>query len=446
MKLYLLSSLAVAGTVSAQSLTVPSNWRKPTVTQTRAERIQIAQSAINLFNSYYDTTTGRYNFSSAFTQDLAIDDTFIDHNDTIDWARHGASGLRYTVMHDLISNTTVYENFTTGALQRAIDTNKRTLFGAPMDSLMTETFEQFGLAATAAFTAYGNQDMLALAKTVQSIIDEYISTSQGAGYPGASVALQKCATTGLGGTIFPYLSGKPSPTSHLQQYGWIQSTDWTAYLALSSYVAQASGDSNVFGEATRMYEVLSTGVPNLVRTNDSFPHHIYVYNATAAAKSDVASPLRTDADHTFANCQGYDAESPSGGSLVQAYSVYGRLSSSPSVQQRLIQVVESSTSYGNSEDGILLDNRPPYLLGRGGHLAGFVDPLLETTNNDLRSYIQAYANVQFNALQDFAKNPTEGSYSQVWVEHDGDFGQFFDPYYQLEVIPALNLAIGLNDA
>ena len=52
---------------------------------------------------------------------------------------------------------------------------------------------------------------------------------------------------------------------------------------------------------------------------------------------------------------------------------------------------------------------------------------------------------QFNALQDFAKNPTEGSYSQVWVEHDGDFGQFFDPYYQLEVIPALNLAIGLPD-
>ena len=83
-----------------------------------------------------------------------------------------------------------------------------------------------------------------------------------------------------------------------------------------------------------MYEVLTTGVPNLVRTSDSFPHHIYVYNATAAAKSDVASPLRTDANHTFANCEGYDADSPSGGSLVEAYSVYGALTSSPSVVQR----------------------------------------------------------------------------------------------------------------
>lgn len=75
-------------------------------------------------------------------------------------------------------------------------------------------------------------------------------------------------------------------------------------------------------------------MPNLIRSNDSFPHHIYVYNATAAAKSDVNSPLRTDANHTFADCQGYDAQSPSGGSLVQAYSAYGALSSSPSVTQR----------------------------------------------------------------------------------------------------------------
>ena len=156
---------------------------------------------------------------------------FIDHNDTIDWARHGASGLRYAVQHDLIAGTNVYENFTVGALQRALDTTGRTIFGAPMDSLMTETFEQFGLAASAAYRAYGNQDMLALAKSVQSIIDDYISHSQGTGYPGALVATQKCATTGLGGVIFPYLSGTPSPTSHLQQFGWVQSTDWTAYLA-----------------------------------------------------------------------------------------------------------------------------------------------------------------------------------------------------------------------
>lgn len=60
----------------------------------------------------------------------------------------------------------------------------------------------------------------------------------------------------------------------------------------------------------------------------------------------------------------------------------------------MIEVVESSTSYGNSDDGILLDNRPPYLLGRGGHLAGFVDPLLRTTDESLSAYIQAYANVQ----------------------------------------------------
>ncbi|KZV71782.1 hypothetical protein PENSPDRAFT_391988 [Peniophora sp. CONT] len=445
--MYWLSLIAFVSAASAQSLTIPSNWRKPTVTQTRAERIDIARSAIDLFNSYYDATAGRYNFSSAFAQDLALDDTFIDQDDTIEWARHGASGLRYTVMHDLIARTTVYENFTTGALLRAVDTNARTILGAPMDNLMTETFEQLGLAASVAYTAYGNPDMLALAKTIQGIIDEYISTNQGAGYPGAEAATQKCATTGLGGIIFPYLSGTPSPTSHLQEYGWIKSSDWSAYLALSSYVAFASGDNNVRNEATRMYEVLSSGaVPNLVRSNDSFAHHIYVYNASAAATSDVDSPLRTDADHTFANCQGYDAQSPSGGNLVQAYSAYGALTSSPSVNQRLIQAVESSTTYGNSEDGILLDFRPPYLIGRGGHLAGFVDPLTRSTNKDLHAYIQAYANVQFNALQDFAKNPTNGSYSQVWTEHDGDFGQFFDPYYQLEVIPALNLAIGRDEA
>ena len=70
----------------------------------------------------------------------------------------------------------------------------------------------------------------------------------------------------------------------------------------------------------------------------------------------------------------------------------------------LIEVVESSTTYGNSEDGILLDNRPPYLLGRGGHLAGFLDPLVRTNNSDLRAYIQAYANVQVSVrvLQEIA--------------------------------------------
>jgi len=35
---------------------------------------------------------------------------------------------------------------------------------------------------------------------------------------------------------------------------------------------------------------------------------------------------------------------------------------------------------------------------------------------------------------------------RIRAEHDGDFGQFFDPYYQLEVIPALNLAIGRDEA
>ena len=35
--------------------------------------------------------------------------------------------------------------------------------------------------------------------------------------------------------------------------------------------------------------------------------------------------------------------------------------------------------------------------------------------------------------------------AEIWTEHDGDYGQFFDPYFHLEVIPALNLAIGRSD-
>lgn len=385
-----LSLIAFVSAASAQSLTIPSNWRvrahcylyvclrskrsdlRNRLSRKRGQSVLTSPeapstSSIATMTPRLDATTSRLHLLRTSPSTIVscphaipprpssnIRPAFIDQDDTLEWARHGASGLRYTVMHDFIARTTVYENFTTGALLRAVDTNARTILGAPMDNLMTETFEQLGLAASVAYTAYGNPDMLSLAKTIQGIIDEYISTNQGAGYPGAEEATQKCATTGLGGIIFPYLSGTPSPTSHLQEYGWIKSSDWSSYLScvyisrfsglrcyscstdsLSSYVALASGDSIVRNDATRMYEVLSSGaVPNLVRTNDSFAHHIYVYNASAAATSDVDSPLRTDADHTFANCEGYDAQSPSGGNLVQAYSAYNALVSSPSVNQR----------------------------------------------------------------------------------------------------------------
>ena len=45
---------------------------------------------------------------------------FIDHNDTIESARHGASSLRYTAMHDLIAGTTAYQSFVTSALRNAV--------------------------------------------------------------------------------------------------------------------------------------------------------------------------------------------------------------------------------------------------------------------------------------------------------------------------------------
>ena len=66
---------------------------------------------------------------------------------------------------------------------------------------------------------------------------------------------------------------------------------------------------------------------------------------------------------------------------------------------RHLQALASATGYGVSADGILSENHPPYLIGRGGHLAGFMDTLLHTTNATIATYVQAYANVQASTSQ-----------------------------------------------
>ncbi|KZV69742.1 hypothetical protein PENSPDRAFT_469952 [Peniophora sp. CONT] len=114
--MHLLALLVTAGAVAAQDFTIPSTWRKPNVTQSREDRIAIAQRAINYTNGFYDTGMGRYNFPSNATSD----GTFIDHDDAVESARHGASSLRYTAMHDLMAGTTVYQTFVTSALKNAV--------------------------------------------------------------------------------------------------------------------------------------------------------------------------------------------------------------------------------------------------------------------------------------------------------------------------------------
>ncbi|VDB86947.1 unnamed protein product [Peniophora sp. CBMAI 1063] len=467
-------SLAIVpSVVVAQDFTVPGTWRKSNATLSRDERIAIARRAIDYCNSFYDSGAGLYSFSDS----ASSDDTFIDHNSTIESARHGASMLRYSAMHDLLAGTNVYQSFVTNALKRAVEISPPapnsatnlptgTILGVELgqgephyclrsrrtqeaesllqSDLMTETFNQVGLAAVYAYRAYNDSTMLDVARTVQQTVEN--ATSFGPldppSYPGAQSAVAQCVQPGIANSILPYLFGNASSTSHLIQYGWVQSSDWAGFLALSAYVALSTTNA-LFEDGVTIYGYITHTGFKLVDAQTSFAHSILVYNATAGNKQDPASPIYTDAAHNFTDCAPVDAGSPSAGVYVEALSAYANLTEETTIQEQHLQALLSATTYGLSVDGILSDDRPPYLIGRGGHLAGLMDTLLRTTNQTIRDYIQAYANVQFNALQDFAINPDNQTYSSMWTAHDGDLGGAFNVYYQVEAIPALNLAIGL---
>ncbi|KAI3605511.1 glycoside hydrolase family 76 protein [Moniliophthora roreri] len=331
----------VAPSVLAQTFSPSSSWRKPYLSITPEERIQIAAAALDKAVSMLDS---RGQFSDTIGGNYGL-------------AGNMASQM---AMFDRATNQTKYKDKLTELFPKAQEVNKGFL-----DQL------SYAYAAAQAYSAYRDDTFLRFAETAWASGRAYTLSD-------ADVAAGKIATKNF--AIKKECSGGISLAG---------GTFWAVFEDHTALVGLATGSSALLAEATGNQTYLDAAIESA----NFFHAHLYNVNNVVM---DSISASSNDSCPT----NGAGGDSWSTGYLVEGLAILASITKNPETEQLLRQTIYATLNNPERQgsSGVIKFQYADMTFIRG--LSALYDR--NTTPSDLRTYIQQYLSVQYNAVLDLA--------------------------------------------
>ncbi|OAX42321.1 endo-1,6-alpha-mannosidase [Rhizopogon vinicolor AM-OR11-026] len=382
----------------AQNLSIPSTWRDPTTSLSLSERVSIAQNCIDTLTGVLNTSTGSF------------------------------SGLGYWQDANVISAMANLDYFTFSRTnQQAVTDSLNATF-----SLYTD-YDQYGCYnddamwwATAAYygyRAYGDINLLSHAIETWQHVSNYVITASDASsgkQPNKDFLIEgSCeGETMVGGVFWRPTSDDTS----------VNSITTGLYVALSAYLASATGNITYNNAA-----ILSA---NFIKTTNMNSGGLVLDSI------DAQDCTRSPSDWLFT----YNS-----GKYIEGLSVLASVTGNSSWTSLLVDIVAVATkaTAWEGSNGIITEGADITEDNDGvGFKAVLMRGLAEAWsrnigNTTLRTLIQSYIDVQFNALLDLASTSDSGSmwYSPAW---EGPGPTSFIAWGQLAAVDVLVSAVRIN--
>ncbi|PPQ72766.1 hypothetical protein CVT26_003148 [Gymnopilus dilepis] len=382
MLLEIVPLIALCAVAVAQSLSPDPNWRDPSTTRTKSERITIAQNAINTMLQQLDSSTAQFN------------------------------GIGYWQAANAFSAMAIQDQLTKSTTNKAV-----VVQNLKLAFQLWKTYDQFGWWATAAFyayQAYGDTQLLNNSIAVWNSVTPYVITQQQASAgrtPVKSFALAgSCDDATMAGGVF-----------------WRPTTDDTSInsitTGLSSYLAQTTQDSKYTNAA-----ILSA---TWIKAHNINSNNIVLDTESGADCS------RSPASWLFT----YNS-----GKFIEGLSVLTTVTNDDQWNQLMLNVTAAAVknTAWQGTNGIITEGSDNNANNDGiGFKAIFIRGLLQayrkSSNQALLTLLRDYTDVQYNALLDLASNGT--SYSASWP---GPPPTAFTSWGQLAALDVLTAAVGVN--
>ncbi|KIK69955.1 hypothetical protein GYMLUDRAFT_34359 [Collybiopsis luxurians FD-317 M1] len=385
--LALLPSLAFA-----QDLGVPLSWREFSNSRLLAERISIAENAINTILPELDASNAQFNGIG-----------------------YWQSGNVFSAManFDHLAGTTTYRSQVVNGLQTAFN--------------LFPNFDQFGFnddamwwatAAYYAYRAYDDESMLSMATATWNHVSQYVVTAADASsgrQPNKDFAIAgTCFGESMAGGVFW------RPTADDTS---INSITTGLYVTLSAFLAETTGDSTYTNAA-----ILSAQWIQNLQIN---PNNLVLDTV------DGASCARSPDTWLFT----YNS-----GKYLEGLSVLKDVTGNSAWTSLMTNIAAGAikSSVWEGSNGIITEGASPTANNDGvGFKAIFIRGLDEVSvrssdNTALQILIHSYNDVQYNALLELAANGT--SYSSSWPGPP----QAFTTWGQLAALDVMVTAINTN--
>ncbi|KAL4246403.1 hypothetical protein ABKN59_009154 [Abortiporus biennis] len=383
--------------VSAQDLSVPSGWRKPSSNSTRAARQKIAQAVIDSVSPLFNATSGQI--------------------DALEYTQ-SANLLCAIALHDLIVGNTTNEDVAANHLEVSFQIHP----GYYLPPRLNTDPMNWALAAIYAYRAYNQQYLLDIATSIWNETVPYMITEQNAAsgsHPLKAFPIQStCNGASTAGGVF-YLVDNNNNTD-------VNGATVGGFMALSAHLYEATKQQQFADAAELSAQFIKnqlyngTIVGDTITLNNCFPSFLPVtYN------------------------QGF---------FIEGLSVYANVTNNSTWTTFLNTLIAQSIKFPTwtRSDGVNIEaasSSPLTTNGFGVALKGiFIRGLFEAwsrsaTGSDLAQLIRSYIMVQFNALQDLASAPDTTVYSASWP---GPAVGQLTPWGQLAALDVLNSAIGFQ--
>ncbi|KAK7023262.1 glycosyl hydrolase family 76-domain-containing protein [Favolaschia claudopus] len=389
-----ISGILLASLLRTVAQQVPTSWRKPNITVSPADRVSLAEAAIQEAITFIDTTNG----------------LFPDPENS-----YGGSGAFYSqlVEFDMATNQTQYESL----VEQYFFLAAKNLGGLGATNF-TGTLN-YGHAAALALSAYKNSQYRVYADQVWWAVQPYTVAPSDvkAGFMTQKniTIISTCAGITVAGGTFRDKTPSDSLVNVLSTGG---------YLVLSALLAEATGEAIYLHAAEASANFLTN---HLLNAKHIVQDGMYVSTTDSCQ---LAAEINQISYNT--------------GLLIEGLAILYSISSNSSffdLIQQLVTAAIGNSAWQENGNGIIAN-------GVAKSSDGLLPRALITamTRNAvapaLQSIIKAYLSVQYNAVVDLATTQGSNLYSSSW---NGPPSTSFSPGNQSNAIQVLINSIGLNN-
>ncbi|KAF5367312.1 hypothetical protein D9757_010100 [Collybiopsis confluens] len=411
--------------IIAQDLGVPLSWREFSNSRLRAERISIAENAINTILPQLDTANAQFNGIG-----------------------YWQSGNVFSAManFDHLAGTSTYENQVVNGLQTAFNLFPNfDQFGPFNAEYLSTQFNDdalwWGTAAYYAYRAYGNQNLLSMAVATWNHVSQYVVTAADASsgkQPNKDFAIAgSCFGKSMAGGVF-----------------WRPTADDTSINSITTglyvtYVETHPGGNDIKTDNPRLGAFLAEETGDSTYTNAAVLSAQWIQNLQINPNNivldtvDGASCARSPNTWLFTYNSGKRAEGCYRELCLEILASIHFLRRMTNIAAAAIK-----SSVWEGSNGIITEGASPTANNDGVGFKGkfssiFIRGLDEVSvrssdNSALQILIHSYNDVQYNALLELA---AEGnSYSSSWPGPP----QSFTTWGQLAALDVMVTAINTN--
>ncbi|KAK7051922.1 glycoside hydrolase family 76 protein, partial [Favolaschia claudopus] len=404
-----ISGILLASLLRTVAQQVPTSWRKPTITVSPADRVSLAEAAIQEAIKFIDTTNG----------------LFPDPENS-----YGGSGAFYSqlVEFDMATNQTQYEPL----VEQYFFLAAENLGGLGATNFTGELYVShkylsdygnYGHAAALALSAYKNSQYRVYADQVWWAVQPYTVAPSDvkAGFMTQKniTIISTCAGITVAGGTFHVAIQDKTPSDSLVN---VLSTG--GFLVLSALLAEATGEAIYLHAAEASANFLTN---HLLNAKHIVQDGMYVSTTDSCQ---LAAEINQISYNT--------------GLLIEGLAILYSISSNSSffdLIQQLVTAAIGNSAWQENGNGIIAN-------GVAKSSDGLLPRALITamTRNAiapaLQSIIKAYLSVQYNAVVDLATTHGSNLYSSSW---NGPPSTSFSPGNQSNAIQVLINSIGLNN-